>query len=129
MKAVGACLSAEKMAKIMEILDEDGNGEIDKEEFLHFYARNIHKSKDDRSTADRARDMFAESKDGQITIAEFKATLDAFNYGFTVDEVGALVRELDTDESGTITMHEFEQLLHKFEVRLANNPPRDLPVV
>ena len=128
----GVSLSADTMKKIIEVLDEDGNGEIDKEEFLNFYARNIYRGDDPRSTVERARDMFAmfdQSKDGQITIGEFKAALDALNYGFTVDEVGALVRELDADESGTITIHEFEQLLCKYEAQLAPYTPRELPVV
>ena len=132
LKALGATVTEEALGKIIAILDEDSDGEIDQEEFIGFYARNIYYGNDCRSTAERARDMFDmfdDSKDGQITIGEFKASLDAFNYGFTVDEVGALVRELDEDESGTITMHEFEHLLHKYEAYLTPHSPRDLPVV
>jgi len=132
MVALGASLTRETMGKIVGVLDEDGNGEIDKEEFLNFYARNIYFCEDKRSTAERALDMFDmfdQGKDGEITIGEFKTALDAFSYGFTVDEVGGLVRELDEDESGTITKHEFEYLLYKFEAQLMPHSPRDLPVV
>ena len=58
--------------------------------------------------------MFDKDDAGEITIEEFKRKLDAFNVGFSIDEVGAIVNELDEDNSGTIGLHEFEDLLYKY---------------
>ena len=116
------------MKKIMLTLDEDQSGSIEKNEFIAFYARNIIADNDDRSLKERAHDMFHlfdKSGDGEITIEEFKHTLDALNFSFTVDEVGALVEELDEREVGTVGPHEFEYLLHKFESMFKSHAPRD----
>jgi Ca2+-binding EF-hand superfamily protein len=42
-----------------------------------------------------------------------KDIIDNFRVGFTVDEIGYLVNELDEDRSGTISEEEFLDLLKK----------------
>lgn len=39
------------------------------------------------------------------------------NAGFSVDDIGAIVNELDEDNSGTVGVHEFEHLLHTYHPR------------
>lgn len=130
--ALGAPVTDDMMGKIVKALDEDGNGQIVRDEFVNFYARNVMSDIDERSLDERAHDMFKlfdKSGDGDITIGEFKATLDAFNYNFSVDEVGALIEELDEDDKGTVGPHEFHHLLHKFESMFKPHHPRELPLV
>mmetsp|Transcript_30078 Transcript_30078/g.66603 ORF Transcript_30078/g.66603 Transcript_30078/m.66603 type:complete len:717 (-) Transcript_30078:73-2223(-) len=130
--ALGAPVSDETMDKIINALDEDGDGSIVKDEFINFYARNIMADNDERSLDERAHDMFKlfdKSGDSSITIGEFKTALDAFDYNFTVDEVGALIEELDEDDKGTIGPHEFHHLLHKFGSMFKSHRPRELPLV
>jgi Ca2+-binding EF-hand superfamily protein len=115
MKNMGAELSEESLKRIINLLDEDGDGTVSREEFINWYAENA--GDDDLSDSERAHFLFAMfDKDdaGEITIEEFKRKLDAFNVGFSIDEVGAIVNELDEDNSGTIGLHEFEDLLYKY---------------
>ena len=128
LEALGVPITNDVMSKIMKTLDEDQSGSIEKNEFIAFYARNIIADNDNRSLKERANDMFHlfdKSGDNEITIEEFKHTLDALNFSFSVDEVGALVEELDEREVGTVGPHEFEYLLHKFESMFKSHAPRE----
>jgi calmodulin len=115
MKNLGAELSEDNLKRIINLLDEDGDGTVSREEFINWYAENA--GDDDLSDSERAHflfTMFDRDDAGEITIEEFKRKLDAFNVGFSIDEVGAIVNELDEDNSGTIGLHEFENLLYKY---------------
>ena len=129
---LGADLNDEMMSNILRALDEDMNGKICRDEFVAFYARHIMSDNDEKSINERAHDMFKlfdRSGDADITIGEFKVALDAFNINFTVDEVGALIEELDEDDKGTVGVHEFHHLLHKFDSLFKPHQPRELPLV
>lgn len=128
MKNLGAEVSPEGLRRMVAMLDADGDGVVSKEEFINWYAENAHD--DDLSEEERAHflfRMFDRENAGELTIAEFKRKLDALNVGFSVDEVGAIVNELDEDNSGTIGLYEFEDLLNKYypkELRAAIPPDK-----
>ena len=42
-----------------------------------------------------------------MNLQRLKGTLDAFNFGFTVDEIGELIQELDEDGQGSVGEEEF----------------------
>ena len=112
---LGANLSSEDVERIINALDKDSSGKVSLEEFLSWYAR----TSDDGHLSHKERaeylfEMFDEDKSGEITIEEFKRRMDALNIGFSVNEVGALINELDENNNGTIGTEEFEHLLHKF---------------
>jgi Ca2+-binding EF-hand superfamily protein len=79
----------------------DGGGDHD----THF---------NNKTRAHRLFAMFDKNKNGKISIGEFKGVLDKFSIGFTVDEVGDIVRELDEDGNIMIGVEEFEKLLEKY---------------
>ena len=58
-------------------------------------------------------EMFDVDRSNDISLGEFKDIIDNFRVGFTVDEIGYLVNELDDDRSGTIGEEEFLDLLKK----------------
>lgn len=106
---------AASIKQMIDILDEDGNGEVSREEFIDWYAHNA--GDEDVKPHERALYLFRlfdPNETGEITIGEFKRKLDALNVGFTIDEVGAIVNELDDDNSGTIGLHEFCKLLDRY---------------
>lgn len=116
MRSLGVQMSPERLNNMIAVLDVDGDGEVSKEEFLQWYADEM--GEDDLTNKERALYLFKifdQDDSGEITLTEFKTTLDAFNLGFTVDEIGDIVRELDEDGDGVIGLHEFEQLLEKYE--------------
>ena len=62
----------------------------------------------------------------RMNLQRLKGTLDAFNYGFTVDEIGELIQELDEDGQGSVGEEEFCHLLHKYEEFLKPHKRREL---
>eukprot|EP00957_Ditylum_brightwellii_P119938 9153258-Ditylum_brightwellii.AAC.1 len=69
---------------------------------------------EDEVSAEELFLLFDVNGSGDVTIGEFKTSLDAFNMAFTVDEIGELVMELDEDGNGMIGEEEFSDLLQKF---------------
>jgi Ca2+-binding EF-hand superfamily protein len=119
MQKLGAPATKESLEAMLNLLDKDKNGRVSKEEFLSFYKDQVlstHHEEEHHGFHETAKYMFAlfdTDKSGEITIGEFKSLLDAFNVGFTVDEIGDLVNELDEQNNGTIGEEEFVELLEK----------------
>mmetsp|Transcript_11556 Transcript_11556/g.27977 ORF Transcript_11556/g.27977 Transcript_11556/m.27977 type:complete len:368 (+) Transcript_11556:1423-2526(+) len=112
---LGAELSDEAFNRMVNTLDADGDGEVTKEEFLDWYG--AHSAADSMSLEERAKDlfeMFDDDHSGELSIGELKSKIDALGMGFTVDEIGAIVNELDRDRSGTVSEEEFYGLLEKY---------------
>lgn len=112
---LGADLTDEAFTRMVNTLDADGDGEVTKEEFLTWYF--AHSAADEMSLEERAKDlfeMFDDDKSGELSIGELKSKIDALDMGFTVDEIGAIVNELDKDRSGTVSDEEFHALLKKY---------------
>lgn len=104
------------LKNIISILDTDGDGKISKDEFFDWYADILYEDCDMTNT-ERAKflfKMFDKDGDESITVGEFKESLDALDLGFTVDEIGEIVQEIDEDGNGVICVKEFEDLLEKY---------------
>ena len=121
--SLGAKTSQETLEAIVQSLDKDNSGGIDKEEFLDFFKTHILTDLDHHGIHQLAKDIFVQldqDGSGEITVNELKTTIDALDADFTMDEIGALVKELDEDDSGSISEHEIVRLLlvkhhHLFE--------------
>eukprot|EP00978_Attheya_sp_CCMP212_P002587 scaffold5259_cov58-Attheya_sp.AAC.9 len=125
---MGGPMEPEKLNRMISALDTDMDGSVSKQEFLQWYGTQVMASRGDgvdvnvdgdshlnnKTRAHRLFAMFDKNKSGKISIGEFKAILDKFNMGFTVDEVGEIVRELDEDGNIMIGLEEFEKLLEKY---------------
>lgn len=101
---------------IIKVLDIDGDGQISRDEFLQWYADILHDEENDTNNG-RAKflfGMFDIDGDGYITLEEFKEGLDALDVGFTVDEIGEIVQEIDHEGNGVVSVDEFEYLLEKY---------------
>ena len=112
---LGAKVEDHHFDRLVKSLDADGNGYVTKDEFVGWYQ--YHSEHDNITLRERAEDlfkMFDENGSGEITLGEFKMRLDALNMGFTTDEIGAILNVLDRDRSGSVSLEEFEVLLHKF---------------
>ena len=83
---------------------------------MAFYAANVVVKSDEHSLHQLADSMFQQfdtDNSGEITLGEFKDVMEAFNVGFTLDEIGDIVNELDEQDNGSIHAHEFFELLEK----------------
>jgi Ca2+-binding EF-hand superfamily protein len=112
---LGNDMTDEGFYRMMAILDTDRDGYVTRDEFLSWYASQA--ESDSLSLKERAKDLFGlfdQNKSGEITIGELKSKLDALQMGFSVDEVGAIVNELDHDRNGAVGEEEFEKMLKKY---------------
>mmetsp|Transcript_27740 Transcript_27740/g.77726 ORF Transcript_27740/g.77726 Transcript_27740/m.77726 type:complete len:788 (+) Transcript_27740:417-2780(+) len=140
MQRLGIHMTEESLSRMVNVLDTDKNGVISEEEFVRFYMKHIsvgHNSPDDHHEHDAEHGghhhrhhilheraefffkLFDADGSGSISIGEFKTTLDAFEVGFTVDEVGELISELDSHADGTLSLHEFVQLFEQHDKLVA----------
>lgn len=123
LRALGAPTTDQSTGSILRLLDADQDGAVSRDAFLDFYRRNIlssgeKKSKKavDREMKDLAGRIFRQldrDRSGSMSLSEFKAIIESCNVGFTIDELGDLVNEIDEDNTGSIGEHEFVNLLDK----------------
>lgn len=120
MRSLGSPCDADQLKVMINLLDENGDGDISREEFMQWYSEQLQKNQlDPHEMAKSMFRMFDKDGGGSISIAEFKEALDAFNVGLSTDDVAALVKELDEDRNGIIDEEEFGHLLR----RHAHPPP------
>ncbi|CAB9510770.1 Troponin C, isoform 1 [Seminavis robusta] len=116
LKGLGVAATEESLKAMTAILDENGDGSICRYEFTQFYKNYVRVELDHEELKQLAKDMFHlidADGNGQITLGEFKDVVDHFNVGFTVDDIGDLVNELDEEDNGMVGEHEFLKLLEK----------------
>lgn len=107
--------SPEVLKRIVAILDEDGDGTITRDEFTNWYAGVIGKNISVDDLARHMFDTFDVHNHGEITLAEVKNRMDIGSMnGLSLDEIGAIVQELDSDRSGTDSFEEFKDFLNKY---------------
>ena len=96
----------------------NSDGIIDQEEFILWYGSAMSTEELNYvSMKERAKflfEMFDEDDSGHISFSEFKSSLDKFDIGFTVDDIGSLMYELDDNGDGLISEEEFVALITKY---------------
>ncbi|KAL3940097.1 MAG: hypothetical protein SGARI_001123 [Bacillariaceae sp.] len=118
LRALNIPVTPEVLSSIVTLLDTDLDGGVSKQEFVNFYkchvlAHMMNEKVDLHEMAHEMFEMFDVDHSNDISLSEFKDIIDNFRVGFTVDEIGYLVNELDDDRSGTIGEEEFLDLLKK----------------
>jgi Ca2+-binding EF-hand superfamily protein len=86
-------------------------------EFLCFYELIVESGCADPTPHQMARELFSIfdiDGSGNVTLNEFVKTLEAFNLGFTIEDIGEILHELDEDGNGSISLKEFENVTVKY---------------
>ena len=97
--------------RVMKIIDVDGNGFIEYEEFLRA-SIDINKILTDENIKIVFK-LFDANNTGKITPMELKRVMD-INTADVSDEVWAqIIDDIDLDKDGVISFHEFKQMLNK----------------
>jgi calcium-binding protein CML len=100
--------------KIVKALDIDGDGVIDVDELEVFYKAIM---TDAVSPHDMAKDLFSVfdlDGDGYISPNEFVRTLEGLKLGFSAEDTGHILQEVDEDGDGIITFLEFERVIEEY---------------
>lgn len=111
--AMGVNLDAQQKSQMLVSLDRDGDGDVTKEEFVHWQLchRHTDDAEDLKTTAKKLFDLFDADGGGSVSVEEFKTELDKLDAGLSIDEVVGLVREFDADGDGEISLEEFEKVI------------------
>ena len=101
-----------ELQEMFNEVDADGNGTIDKDEFLQMMARKI-KEKDSEEELIMAFRVFDIESNGYITVGQLRQILSNicdFEESITEDEVEELITEVD--EEGQINYEEFVKTMN-----------------
>ena len=119
MSRLGLPVTTAMGAKIVNTLDMDGDGVVDLNEFLTFCESIMEGASNQHSIQKMSRDLFSLfDKDGSgnlsLGLNEFVKTLEAFNLGFSIEDIGEILHELDQDGNGSVSLAEFEDMVVKY---------------
>ena len=87
---------------------------LTREVFFQWYASQLSHHNDKKECADYLFGMFDRDDSGDITVLEFKQSLDALAFGISHDESDELLEELDQDGNGVLCANEFEEMVEHF---------------
>mmetsp|Transcript_38600 Transcript_38600/g.96340 ORF Transcript_38600/g.96340 Transcript_38600/m.96340 type:complete len:260 (-) Transcript_38600:423-1202(-) len=110
MKSLGVTLDATELANMMAQMDASGDGQVS---FVEFCA--VMGSEGEEQSADAIGKAIFKLVDkdgsGKITHSELRTTLLSLGTGLTDDDITAALELFDTGNDGSITLHEFVQVL------------------
>ena len=114
MQSIGQTCGQEDIDYMMKQLDFDGDGVVSKDEFIHWI---IEQNQGADATIDELCEslfaMFDTDGSGSISVSEFIDKMRSVAKDLSIDDITLIARELDEDQSGTISMNEFHELIEK----------------
>lgn len=111
----GQNFSDAEVRQIITEIDEDGNGQIDFDEFVGLMTSKMKEASRDETEMREAFKVFDRNGDGKISCKELKYVLTSIGENLTDAEFADLIREADIDGDGSISFDEFSNVLaHKF---------------
>ena len=109
-KNLGQNYRAEELEKLMEEVDEDGNGKI---EFKEFVMAMENKSKEDEYTIKQAFAILDRNDSGYITPNDIRYAMICLGENYSLEEVTEMLSLVDEDQDGVINFQEFNKLVKK----------------
>ena len=103
--------SEQEVERLIEEIDEDGNGKIEFEEFLNTLAN---KSIGDENIIKQAFAILDRSDSGYITLNDLRHAMLCLGENYTNEEINEMISLVDDDQDGVINFQEFNKLIKKF---------------
>ena len=110
MRSLGQNLSEAEIKEMIDIVDEDKNGTIDFQEFLHLMARKMKIIGKEEELLD-AFNILDKDGSGKISKYELRYIIMKTNSGMTEDEIEDLIKTIGIDEDGNIEIQDFIDIL------------------
>ena len=108
MKNFGYPIKKSEAQKMISEIDDNGDGEIDFEEFVTLMERQTaYVDETDEELVLRAFKSFDKDNDGKITNYEFRYILSQLGDMFTEEECDTLFKECDLDNDGILVYQDF----------------------
>lgn len=111
MKSLGLSPSETEIADLVNEIDQDGNHEIDFQEFLTLMARQAD-TRDSAQEIIEAFKVFDKNGDGYISLSELKQVFNSIGEKLSDEELEAMFNEV-SNGSGRISVADFASLLSK----------------
>ena len=93
---LGQEISELEARELISELDQDGDGELSFEEFAEYFQQNLDmEAEDPEETIKSMFSIFDRNDDGDITTGEFTAILQKLGSSLTLDDIQAVVDEVD----------------------------------
>ncbi|XP_056638633.1 troponin C, isoallergen Bla g 6.0201-like [Diorhabda sublineata] len=112
---LGTGVGTEDIDKIIEEIDEDGNGEVSFEEFAKLAARFLVEEDEDTEAIQLelkgAFRLYDRDGNGFITIEVLREILRELDEKLTEDDLDNMIDEIDADGSGTVDWEEFKAVM------------------
>ena len=102
--------SEQEVERLIEEIDEDGNGKIEFEEFLNTLAN---KSVGDENIVKQAFAILDRTDSGYITLNDLKHAMLCLGENYTNEEINEMISLVDDDQDGVINFQEFNKLISK----------------
>ena len=100
----------ELMEMIREV-DDDLDGQINIDEFMHLMARKMKDTTDTDEELAQGFDQFDKNKDKSICIDDLRALMEELGEALTDEDLNDMIRVADLDETGRISFDEFTKVL------------------
>jgi len=117
LQAVGAADKdkPEQAAQIVYLLDADQSGTVSFTEFMRYAdeQKKVMGEVTDEQLAKELFDMIDHDRSGEVSVGEIQEVLSAIGATLSVEDVVALIKEVDDDDNVTLNFDEFKLLLHK----------------
>eukprot|EP00574_Skeletonema_japonicum_P003347 CAMPEP_0201726590 /NCGR_PEP_ID=MMETSP0593-20130828/9952_1 /ASSEMBLY_ACC=CAM_ASM_000672 /TAXON_ID=267983 /ORGANISM="Skeletonema japonicum, Strain CCMP2506" /LENGTH=150 /DNA_ID=CAMNT_0048218103 /DNA_START=75 /DNA_END=527 /DNA_ORIENTATION=+ len=112
MKKLGSDPTDDEIQAMISSVDDNGDGEIDFEEFLVLMSAKKKNSKDDPDKELKdAFKVFDADGSGTISKAELMQLMKSLGQNLSEGELTAMMDEVDTDKSGEIDFKEFKTMM------------------
>ncbi|XP_028130418.1 troponin C, isoallergen Bla g 6.0201-like isoform X1 [Diabrotica virgifera virgifera] len=112
---LGTRVTAADLDKIIDEIDEDGNGEVSFEEFANLAAKFMVEEDEDTEAIQLelkgAFRLYDKEGNGFITIEVLREILRELDEKLTEDDLDNMIDEIDADGSGTVDWDEFKAVM------------------
>ena len=116
MQSLGQNPTDQELLDLIKEVDNDGNAEIDFEEFLVLMANNM-KDIDEEMEITQGFNKFDANGDGLITIEDLKQTMESLGERLSEDQLLDIMHEISPNRDGIINFSAFAKLVTSIPVQ------------
>ena len=110
MKSLGFNPTEAELQDIVKCIDEDGNGQIEADEFISLMAYKFDKG-DNEQCLQESFQFFDQDGNGLISASELKNVMKKFGENLSEEEVDAMIHAADMQGDGHIEYFEFVRMM------------------
>ena len=110
MKKMGHAFKSEFLEKLDDLIDTEGTGYIDLEEFLKIVKKKMQEDEDERELREIFR-VLDKDKKGEVNVSELRWILKNLGDDLTEEDIDDMIADVDTDGSGWVDYDEFAHLM------------------